>query len=397
MYDAIKQLAKEHKIKVKHLLALSSGNDPFYVGSSTDVKLAEWFEQIYLKMGSPINVHLRRIHFWIVSQPEYRKPNGTVYQNTKEDWRFLQKASKYARYLNRVPCHYFVDRRNPEPIRNMFNWSNTTPSKRVQELDRYEIIENIIEGFGDCWHKDNAIPWHLEIWCEKTTMDDIILPIGREYYVNVVRGMGELSITAVYKMIQRVVSIDKPVRIFYISDFDPAGECMPLSVSRKIEYFAGQVKLPNIKLIQIGLTPEQCAEYELPRTPIKETEKRKQQFEERFGVDATELDALEALHPGELKRILEHELNQYVDKYMLYKIYKQNEQVSDKVREYLEDNMEDLLSNLDVSEFDDWEPPRCKEVDDSKKDWLFDSERDYSTQLKKYKDWKQRTLFKQEG
>ena len=51
----------------------------------------------------------------------------------------------------------------------------------------------------------------------------------------------------------------------------------------------------------------------MPRTPIKDTERRKDKFEQIFGVGATELDALEALHPGELARLLNVELDNWLD------------------------------------------------------------------------------------
>jgi hypothetical protein len=47
--------------------------------------------------------------------------------------------------------------------------------------------------------------------------------------------------------------------------------------------------------------------------PIKESEGRAAAFEARFGEGATELDALEALRPGELERILEGEIARYYD------------------------------------------------------------------------------------
>jgi hypothetical protein len=61
------------------------------------------------------------------------------------------------------------------------------------------------------------------------------------------------------------------------------------------------------------MTVDQCRDYALPRTPIKETERRAEAFEARFGEGATELDALEALHPGELRRILVQEIERYYD------------------------------------------------------------------------------------
>jgi predicted nucleic acid-binding Zn ribbon protein len=90
---------------------------------------------------------------------------------------------------------------------------------------------------------------------------------------------------------------------------------MPVAVARKIEYRLHQKELNglDIQVRPIVLTHEQCIRYRLPRTPIKETEKRAARFEERFGEGATELDALEALHPGELERILTLEIGRYYD------------------------------------------------------------------------------------
>jgi hypothetical protein len=49
----------------------------------------------------------------------------------------------------------------------------------------------------------------------------------------------------------------------------------------------------------------------LPRTPIKKSEHRGARFEQRFGEGATELDALEAKHPGEFARIVRNEIERY--------------------------------------------------------------------------------------
>jgi hypothetical protein len=87
---------------------------------------------------------------------------------------------------------------------------------------------------------------------------------------------------------------------------------MPVAAARKIEFFARERDEPlDIQLHPILLTHEQCIEFELPRTPIKESEIRAGNFEARFGEGATELDAMEALHPGELRRILAEEIERF--------------------------------------------------------------------------------------
>ena len=67
----------------------------------------------------------------------------------------------------------------------------------------------------------------------------------------------------------------------------------------------------DIQLDPLVLTDQQVARYRLPRTPIKDSDNRKNGFEARHGTGAVELDALEALHPGEMRRILERAIEIY--------------------------------------------------------------------------------------
>src|SRR4029453_2404048 len=105
----------------------------------------------------------------------------------------------------------------------------------------------------------------------------------------------------VINFLQRVQRSQKPTRVFYLSDFDPAGDQMPVAVARQLDFLASQdVPEADIKLTPLLLTRTQVHAYSLPRIPIKESDRRKGQFEDRYGEGAVELDALEALYPGVL-------------------------------------------------------------------------------------------------
>lgn len=369
------------------MLALSPNNDPFYVGSQGQMEKARWFADIYARMGSPTECHIRRAHYWMISQPDAKKPDGTPYENTVKDWGYLTLASKYARYAGLVPIENIIDRRNPNPIVNIVLWDNETPTEIKDGLDADTIIEDIVGHFL-CWNRHNTQAYHLELWCEKSTMNDILEPICRRYGINLVTGLGELSITAVHQLIRRVEEVEKPVRIFYISDFDPAGECMPVSVARKIEYFIRLDEMEeHVKLKQIMLTAEQSRHYKLPRTPIKEKEKRKEGFEYRHGTGATELDALEALHKGEMARIIKQIILPYIDIDAWNEVNEKNDEIQEKVRVFLQDKVTNVLEELDVSEYDDYEPDTGEEIDEEN-NWLYDSDRDYTDQMENYKNWR---------
>ena len=151
-------------------------------------------------------------------------------------------------------------------------------------------------------------------WIEKSSVNDVLLPIAERRGVSLVIGSGEISVTQCHSMVRRVLAHRRPTRILYISDFDPAGQAMPASVARKIEWFikrSGEVL--DVQLIQLALTVEQVAQYRLPKVPIKDSERRKASFETKNGEGAVELDALEALHPNELARIVNAALDRFED------------------------------------------------------------------------------------
>jgi hypothetical protein len=175
-------------------------------------------------------------------------------------------------------------------------------------------IVDMIDGY---MYAPSDQPYLVEIWIEKSTMDDVLLPLCEELHVNLVTSAGFQSITSAVKVLQRackLVQLGKPTRIFYISDFDPAGDGMPVAVARQMEFWL-QDYAPgaDIKLMPLALTRDQVITYELPRIPIKESDRRKAGFEERYGTGAVELDALEALYPGMLADLVHDAITPYRD------------------------------------------------------------------------------------
>jgi hypothetical protein len=291
----------------------------------------KWFASLWRKLGFKSGAHLRRVHYALVSQnPPVTKPNGKTYLNTEGDWDYLTSVSKWARYLGLVSPNAFVDRRNPEALLNarLSQRSNSSPGFQVEggwsEWDSNLLLPSLpdlpqelppLPDFCVGRYQGIEQSYLIEVWVEKTSMNDVLIPLCRRYRANLVTSAGELSITAVMDFLKRVRNAHRPARIFYISDFDPAGLGMPISVARKIE-FAQRDRSDgdfDIRLQPIALTAQQVKKHRLPRVPVKDTDRRKSHFEAAYGEGAVELDALEALHPGRLARIVEEAILKYYD------------------------------------------------------------------------------------
>jgi hypothetical protein len=326
--EAVSALARRLGLRRQQdVLALDRGNDPFVAGTPTDNAKAQWFAGLWRRFGYTRGVHLRRVHYQLGSQPGPRDWQDAPYLNTENAWEVLQETARLARYLDLIPPHLLVDHRNPEARvlleRPLWTW----PREATVELPDAWALPTITSQLADqltlAWptpeisgYEYTAFdqPYLTEVWCEKSTMNDVLVPLCARYHATLVTGLGYLSITAIVALLRRVVALDKPTRLLYISDFDPAGTGMPVQVARQIEFWLDQYAPgADIALVPVALTAARVARYRLPRSPIKESEKGKARFEATYGADACELDALEALHPGELARLVEEYLTAYHD------------------------------------------------------------------------------------
>jgi hypothetical protein len=238
-------------------------------------------------------------------------PNGKPYENTENCWRDLTGAARDARHLGLVPVdgwadrkanafEYLVDAAQPATVQVLVdNQTFTMPDPPELGLVRPTARQ----------------PYHIELWTEKSGIADLLRSLADEYKLNAVVGEGEISLTQCDNLVDRALKSRRPVRILYISDFDPAGQSMPLAAARKIEHALYRRKLTrlDIQVRPVALTRDQVIQFDIPPIPLKESELRAASFREQHGNLAAELDALEVVRPGELRRILVEEIERYFD------------------------------------------------------------------------------------
>ena len=445
-YEDIKRIAQLTGMRTPDLLALASQNDPFYIMPAQQQQ-AEWFAALWERFDLPAGVHLRRIHYRLVSQASpFAMFNGNPYQNTEKCWQDLSAASKSARCLGLVAADAFADKRNPDPVLVRQYSKPPTPGVMIHDCDWWtpridaDLASDIdwqipgVRTTGYSVNDHDAQPFHLELISEKSTGDDVIIPLCRQLGINYAPFTGFASITGIVEILKRTRQANKDCIVFYVSDFDPAGSFMPPSVARQLEFWRPQYAPDQQVLLKpIVLTLEQVKQYQLPPIPIKESDKRQDNFLAKYGVKgATELDALEALCPGELANVIARETAPWRDSGAYAKQYHAkwgaDEQVSDQwnaisrphewrlkrlreqakaiceqyqdalesLRQAMNADMEPIQEQIDSlrqaikADFADFDPvlPDAYESPITLPetfDGLFDSRRDYLDQLSAYK------------
>jgi hypothetical protein len=326
------------------MLVLSQQNDPFYAGNGAEGDKARWFAELWERFGYGSGVHLRRVHYRIVSEGNILKPDGELYENNSRCWEYMQGASRQARYLGLVDPEEIVDRRNPAP--NIYMGPGASGWENQEEpgwdydfygwgLPGLEIPRASLElpdlyptGYA---YNDAMQRYHVEVWAEKTTMDDVLVPLCRQTATNYVSGAGYQSITAMVSLLRnRVRYLDKPCRLLYVSDFDSAGKNMPRQVARQLQYWIKEYAADcDVRIEPIVMTAEQARDY--PAAP---------------DTGAVELDAMEAIDPGRLERIVRRSISPFRDRGLRQRVASTESEARGALEEELEEVCESELTEL---------------------------------------------------
>jgi hypothetical protein len=347
-YERLKALQNALRLQwgrkppIKNLIVLAPKNDPFYAGTAGQREMAQWFADVF---GQATGAHLRRIHYRLVARGDVLRADGVLYENDANSWGYLNNASRFARYLGLVDPENLIDRRNPAPHIYMApgsgfepEWSYEMDTGRLDRIysdlgnpDWHPLIE--VEAKADGYLYEEALqPYHVEVWAEKTTMNDILVPLCRSLGANYVSGAGYQSITAMIGLLRgRVQFLEKPCRVLYVSDYDAAGRNMPKQMARQMEYWIERYASDyDIRVEPIVMTAEQAEKY--PKAPDS---------------GAVELDAMEELDPGRLARIVRENVAQFRDADLARKVHENARAAQEIVDQAVRDVIADELDSLE--------------------------------------------------
>ena len=435
----LKALAKELGMTSKDLLVMAPDNDPFNCGTPTHLLDAEWIADLHARHPS-LSTHIRRLHYRAFTDG-FTLPNGEPYQNDDRTWQWLNKASVRARNLGFMARNEVHDQRSNSwrfaELRVdswMDSWRRcSSPSASITTVD-YDTGRDYLDPLTlhvrppspPLYRGSTTEDVRIAVIAEKSTVDDVLVPLCQHLGVDYLAGTGYISHTRIVEFLHR--DRERPLRALFISDFDPAGNSMPTAFARMCEFMASEGPA-DVAVEPLALTVDQVRELHLPIAPLAPTKDvgvlgKRAKFKALFGVEgAVELDAMEALHPGHLAILVKAKVKELRDptfiprmedarrmaSAMVAEVWQEHrepiESVGEQVQAQLDDAaaqyrriIESIMESDEMAELGELTKALDRQLaqlrlperpqphrDDREHDWLFRSDRDYLGQLNHYR------------
>jgi hypothetical protein len=119
--DDIKLLSQKLRRPIATLLALTVDADPFYANMPSRRRGAEWFADLWSRYEFDQYgvLHVRRVHYVLISKGEVKHCNGADYVNTERHWWDLVRSCRDARLLGLIPFEKIEDHRAEHAIEHL--------------------------------------------------------------------------------------------------------------------------------------------------------------------------------------------------------------------------------------------------------------------------------------
>lgn len=154
---------------------------------------------------------------------------------------------------------------------------------------------------ADLWqHADT----YCEVWTESRSIAGVVEDDCRELAVSLYPAGGFTSITLAFQSAEAInyYAGGRPVVIFYIGDFDPAGVLIDVALERELrEHLSAGIEL-HFK--RIAITEEQIVAFDLPTKPRKDTDRRALHIRETVEAEAMPAGILRDMLRQNIEKLL---------------------------------------------------------------------------------------------
>lgn len=336
---------RKYDLRQDELRVLAIGKDPFHQDTPMGHALGRWL-MVRLDLHAPLRlIHLRGVHYLLVSVQAV-KPDGQPYQNTKDDyWWLNDRVAKAARWLRYISFDRIVDERNEEAVISRAPRITAAISSATISTGYNGVVLPEPLSISRPEPHPRLSGFQLEQkYCsaafgEKSSLSEVLVPFGQRHGADLFIAAGELSESRAYEMARDAVRDGRKLICFTFSDFDPSGMQMPVSIAVKLmAQQALQFPEFDFAVVPVALTIDDVIRLRLPTAMVEKRDKRQPKWQATFGrrlVEAgllkeedllideddskpkklaqVEIDALVAINPTELARMAEAAIAPYLD------------------------------------------------------------------------------------
>lgn len=265
-------------------------------GARTIKRLRRTSDQIE-QLDSQIMDVLREDHPQSVRHVFYRMTDPRLpepVEKSDRGYRHVQDRCVKLRRNGRLPYHWLAD-----------------ATRRGYFTNTYSGADDFIRrmsGFyrADMWAQAST---HCEVWVESRSIAGVIQNDCEELAVDLYPAGGFSSITFAHDAAQSLNhGFDcRPVHIFYVGDYDPAGVLIDVALERELrQHLRSEI---DLTFERIGITEEQIEVYELPTKPRKRGDKRSLHVKGTVEAEAMPATTLRKLLRSRIEALLpEHAL-----------------------------------------------------------------------------------------
>ena len=229
----------------------------------------------------PLSV--RMIHYRVcqIGYPVLRHDaKNELYENNQKSYRDCSDLCTRGRIFGIIPYSAIADETRPITISHVYGSPGPFIAAETQRF-----LKNYWRDLLQ------SQPNHVELFCEKNTVNSILMPVAYEFTMPLTSGRGYCSIPPRHGMAQRFkLSGKQKLVVLLLSDHDPEGCDLIETFPRSMRDDFG---IDRVHPIKVALTIDQVDEYELPSNLFaKASSSRHKAYVKEHGENVWELDAL---------------------------------------------------------------------------------------------------------
>lgn len=183
---------------------------------------------------------------------------------------------------------------NDARLAGLIDWNHITDRTRgLESLSHWESPSDIVDACAAQFRVDKwaSQPLRVEVWIEKEALAGVFQRVCQEFDIPFFSCRGYTSQSEMWAAAQRLkryTEAGQTPYILHFGDHDPSGLDMTRDIKARLRLFGARVSLERL-----ALNMDQIELYNPPPNPAKATDARFEAYQQEFGDESWELDALD--------------------------------------------------------------------------------------------------------